>query len=59
VLDSGSQKEVVDHVVPTMKIRSLRVGEAIVKVGVPYERVEYCAVRQRQPEDHARVSRRR
>lgn len=59
VLDSGSQSERLDYVVPTAEIRGLRVGEAILKVGVPYERVEYCAVRQRQPDDHARRTRRR
>ena len=59
VLDSGSQKEVVDHIVSTMQIRSLTTGEAVVKVGMPYERVEYCAVHQRRPEDHARSNTRR
>jgi energy-coupling factor transporter ATP-binding protein EcfA2 len=50
VLESGSQRSIIDHVVPPHEIRRLGTGEAIVKVATP-ERIEYVRVAMRGPNE--------
>lgn len=49
MLESGSVSSVVDHIVSPDKLRSFTVGEAILRVGSPSERITYVKVARRDP----------
>lgn len=49
ILDSGTARTVTGHIVTPDEIRSMGVGEAIVRVGRPEVRVCYVAVKPRDP----------
>lgn len=52
--ESGSVKESVEHVVSTIELRDLQVGEGYLKVGVPRQRCEFTVFNMREPLTHAR-----
>jgi hypothetical protein len=49
----GSYREAVDFIVPPHELRGLSIGEAVLRVNKPTERVTWMAVKQRDPTAHA------
>lgn len=47
--DTGSQRAVVEHIVSPDALRSLTIGEAIVRVGKPNEWQQWVKIMQRDP----------
>lgn len=54
VMDSASLREMEDYLVSPDQLRSLEIGEAILRVGKPKERVTWARVVMRDPTRHAR-----
>lgn len=59
IFETGSARSTWDYIVQPDEIRSLQVGEAILRVGVPQNRVTWLAIRQREAQARATSSRRR